>query len=76
MEYWFEDAKGILQRRPRAVKVLPYDTPYQVALADREAANLAALSAEGQPCQFAPGLFHRTIVLASPGQKQAWLYMR
>ena len=76
MEYWFEDAKGVLQRRPRAVKVLPYSTPCQVALADREADNLAALSPQGQPSHFAPQLFDKVITLASCGAKQAWLYMR
>ena len=76
VEYWFEDAQGILQRRPRAVKVLPYSTPCQVALADREAANLAALSPQGQPCPFAPSLFHKVIAPASCGAQQAWLYMR
>ena len=76
MEYCFEDAKGVLQRRSRAVKVLPYSTPCQVALADREAANLAALSSQGQPCPFAPVLYQKVVAPAKDGAKQAWLYMR
>ncbi len=44
VEEWWFDPNGKLQRRARAMKEVPYMTPFQVALFDREAENLAGMS--------------------------------
>ncbi len=44
VEEWWFDPNGKLLRRARAIKEVPYATPYQMALFDREAENLSCMS--------------------------------
>ena len=61
-KWWVDSATGKVKKRPAALKVVPCTTQQQLALLDREADNLRAISwqdEEGRQVSvsYAPALF-------------------